>query len=115
MKKRLYIITAFILALILGGGIYAYAYTTGLETINIAESTGDIATTNATAAQPEWEDILIPVSDTENFRPNAAGDETTIWSQEPDSGEHWDKVDEETSDGDSTYVATNRNTWLEDL
>ena len=116
MKNRLYIITAFILALILGGGIYAYAYTTGLETINIAEPTGNIATTNATAAQPEWEDILIPVSDTENFRPNAAGDETTITVRYPDTGEeNWEDVDEETSDGDSTYVATTSNAWQEDL
>ncbi len=115
MKKRLYIITAFILALILGGGVYAYAYTTGLEIINITEPTGDIATTNATAAQPYWESILIPVADDEIFRPNAAGDETTIWRQEPDSEEHWDKVSENVSDGDDTYVATDRNTWLEDL
>ncbi len=116
MKKRLYIITAFILALILGGGIYAYAYTTGLETINIAEPTGDIATTNATAAQPSWADVLIPVSDTENFRPNAAGDETTIVAQYPDTGEeHWEDVADETPDGDSTYVASDSNAWQEDL
>jgi len=115
VKNRLHLIIACIVILILGGGVYAYAYTTAGGIIGIAEPTGDIATTTATAAQPSWEDILIPVADTKNFRPNAAGDETTIWSQEPDSGEHWDKVDEETSDGDSTYVATNRNTWLEDL
>jgi len=116
MKKRLYIITAFILALILGGGIYAYAYTTGLEIINITEPTGDIAATNATAAQPDWESILRPVEDTEDFRPNAAGDETAIWSLYPNTGEeHWEDVDDETSDGDDTYVFTDRNTWLEDL
>ena len=115
MKKRLYIITAFILALILGGGVYAYAYTTGLETIFITEPTGDIATTNATAAQPGWEDVLIPVSDTENFRPDAAGDETTIVDQYPVTGEHWDKVSENISDGDSTYVASDSNAWQEDL
>ena len=116
MKNRLYIITAFILALILGGGVYAYAYTTGLEIIFITEPTGDIATTNATAAQPSWEDVLIPVADTENFRPNAAGDETTIVDQYPVTGEHWDKVDDANGhDGDSTYVATDSNAWQEDL
>jgi len=41
---------------------------------------------------------------TEILRPNAAGDETTIASQYPDSGAHWDKVDEETPDNDTTYV-----------
>jgi len=113
VKNRLHLIIAFILALILGGGVYAYAYTTGLETINIAEPTGDIAITNATAAQPEWEDILIPVADTEDFRPDGDGDEKTI--DYPPTGPHWTEVDEETADGDSTYVATDSNAWQEDL
>jgi len=113
VKNRLHLIIAFILALILGGGVYAYAYTTGLETINIAEPTGDIAITNATAAQPDWEDILMPVADTEDFRPDGDGDETTI--DYPPTGPHWTEVDEETADGDSTYVATDSNAWQEDL
>ncbi|KKK76274.1 hypothetical protein LCGC14_2865300, partial [marine sediment metagenome] len=31
----------------------------------------------------------------DTFRPNAAGDETSIETQFPDSGSHYDKVDEE--------------------
>jgi hypothetical protein len=41
---------------------------------------------------------------TEILRPYAAGDETSISNQSPTSGEHWDKVDEETPDENSTYV-----------
>jgi len=40
----------------------------------------------------------------ETLRPNAAGTYTELQYQYPDSGAHWDKVDEETADDDSTYV-----------
>jgi len=116
VKNKLNIITAFIVTLILGGGAYAYAYTTAGGTIGITEPTGDIATTNTTAAQPDWASILIPVADTYDFRPSAAGDETTITEQYPDTGEeHWEDVDDTSPDGDSTYVATTSNAWEEDL
>jgi len=51
----------------------------------------------------------------ETLRPNAAGDKTNISLQEPTSGEHWDKVDEASSDGDNTYVHTNSWDLQEDL
>jgi len=54
-------------------------------------------------------------SDNETLRPNAAGDETGILEQFPDSGAHWDKVDEAVSDNDTTYVQTNYFDWQEDL
>jgi len=41
---------------------------------------------------------------TVTLRPNAIGDGNAWSSQYPDSGEHWDKVDEVTSDGDSTFI-----------
>jgi len=65
--------------------------------------------------QPDWDSILIPVVETETLRPSATGDETNISSQEPDSGAHWEKVDEAVSDSDSTYVYTNSSVWQEDL
>lgn len=40
----------------------------------------------------------------EILRPNGAGDYTNISAQEPDSGYHWDKVDEVTPDGFGTCV-----------
>ena len=265
-KKRFYLIAALVLVLVLSGGLYAYAYTTAVETISIANPTGDIATCNETATQPDWDSVTdnlsenttcgeVPTGDlftitpntaysgdlvgsvyltntaslikayqylnmevyvegsesanetpnyrllslqngqanfslegfqptsgnwtqtsqadfvggtlnqvdtttspgnvllatfvdnvtdsfddetkiassanvtvtggqvkliagapaTETLRPDAAGDETTIAVQFPVTGEHWDKVDEATSDGDSTYVETNSIDWEEDL
>jgi len=38
------------------------------------------------------------------LRPNASGDKTEWPHQYPDSSSHWDKVDEETPDDDSTYI-----------
>jgi len=45
-----------------------------------------------------------PIISTEVLRPNEAGSETSIDTQYPSSGSHYDKVDETTADGDSTYV-----------
>ena len=44
---------------------------------------------------------------TETLRPNAAGDETSIESQLPDSTFHWDKVDEASADDNTTFVYNN--------
>jgi len=52
---------------------------------------------------------------TEILRPNAAGDETSIPKQYPDSTFHWDKVDEETTDEFGTYLLTWTEAWLRDL
>lgn len=40
------------------------------------------------------------------FYPTGPGDATNIPSQSPSSGQHWDKVDEVTSDGETTYIYT---------
>jgi len=267
-KKKLYLITAFLLVLIISGGVYAYTYTTAVGTINVAQPTADVATCNASASQPDWSsvtdnlsenttcgevptgdlfeitpnpaytgDLLANVnltnvgslikayqylnmkvyvagsasanetpdyqlvslqngqanfsllgltattgtwtqttqgefesgtlnqvdaatspgdvildtftdnvtdsfddatniaasanvtvsggqvrltsspgaSDNETIRPNAAGDKTNILEQFPVTGDHWDKVDEATSDNDSTYVQSNSADWEEDL
>ena len=117
MKNRFkfYLIITFILALILSSGAYAYAYSTASGTINITEPTADIATSNTTETQPDWEAVLVPVNDSVVLRPDSAGDETEISDQYPATGEHWDKVDEETPDDDGTYVASDNSTWEEDL
>ncbi|MEE9365258.1 MAG: hypothetical protein V3W44_01095 [Dehalococcoidales bacterium] len=54
-------------------------------------------------------------TDNETLRPNAAGDKTNITTQYPATGAHWDKVDDVTSDNDSTYVETNKGQYEEDL
>jgi len=49
------------------------------------------------------------------LRPNGPGSETNIYSQYPDSGEHWDKVDEATADDDETYVYDSVASYVRDL
>jgi hypothetical protein len=115
VENKSYLMAALALVIALSGGVYAYTYTSGIETIGITDPTGDIATVNAAASQPNWDSVLTPVTNTLNFRPNATGDENGIDEQFPASGAHWDKVDEETADDDSTYVASNSPSWKEDL
>ena len=53
---------------------------------------------------------------TEILRPNAAGDETSIPSQYPNSTYHWDKVDEAEADDATTYIyAGQPDTYYRDL
>lgn len=117
MKKKFYLITALVVALALGGGIYAYAYTTATATIGITEPTGDVATCELAPNQPDWNSVLPGGggAGTEILRPNAAGDETNIPSQYPPSEEHWDKVDDETPDDWGTYVCTTGDAYKRDL
>ena len=59
MTKKFQLIMALLLALIISGGVYAYAYTTAGGTIGVAEPTGAFATTtNATATPPDWNPVL---------------------------------------------------------
>ncbi|MBA7473869.1 hypothetical protein ES707_09214 [subsurface metagenome] len=109
------LIMALGLALTITGGAFAYTWTTGGLTIGISEPTGDIATVNATATQPDWDDVLVPVPDTIIYRPDTAGDKTDIADQFPAAGDHWDKVDEATSDNDTTYIATDDGKRKKDL
>lgn len=52
---------------------------------------------------------------TETLRPNAAGDETSITSQWPNSGSHYEKVDEAAADDGTTKVYTASTSYLRDL
>ena len=54
---------------------------------------------------------------TETLRPDAAGDETNIETQKPDSTFHWDKVDEAVADEETTYVEIDEtaDTWQRDF
>ena len=116
MNKTLALVTALILALVITGGGYAYAYLTATTAVDVTSAGEDIATAEEAASQPDWDSILTPeAGGNETLRPVLAGDETNVADQFPASGEHWDKVDEATSDGNSTYVETNSNTWQEDL
>ncbi len=48
------------------------------------------------------------------LRPNGAGSQEEITSQEPSSGAHWDKVDEAVADDATTYLYSTSNTELQD-
>ena len=115
MEKKFYLLVALSFILLISGGIYAYTYTTATSTVTTPTPTGDIATVNATASQPTWSDVSTPVNDDVILRPIGVGDEADVKYQYPDTGEHWDKVDEATSDNDSTYVYTPSTGWEEDL
>ena len=54
-------------------------------------------------------------SSTLTLRPNGAGDETSIPGQTPDSTYHWDKVDEASTDEDTTYLRGYNATYDRDL
>jgi len=58
VKKRYYLIVALAGAIVLSGGAYAYTYLTAGGTITITEITEDFATTNTTATQPYWDQVL---------------------------------------------------------
>jgi len=51
----------------------------------------------------------------QTLMPSGAGNETVISFQFPDSGAHWEKVDEETPDEDETYVHTANGVYQRDL
>jgi hypothetical protein len=115
MKRKRQIIIGLMLALVVTSGLYASTHLTTTASIGVTVNGDELATSASSAAQPDWDSVLTPVAETEDLRPTAAGDETGIASQEPDTGEHYDKVDEATSDGDTTYVHTNSDAWEEDL
>ena len=114
-KFGLQLMLGLVLALVITGGLYAFSYLTATATMGVTVAGTEVATYEPSATQPDWNSILTPVVETETLRPDAAGDETNIASQLPDSGAHWDKVAEETPDGDSTYVYTSNAAWEEDL
>jgi hypothetical protein len=65
-----------------------------------------VTTSNSTQCYVEIEKWVLPNPTTEALRPNAAGDTTQISSVYPTGTPHWQTVDEETADGDTSYVST---------
>jgi len=114
MKRKWRLIIGLVLALVVTSGLYAFTYLTATATMDVTVAGEEIATAAVAASPPDWNSVL-GYSGIETLRPSAGGDETGIDDQEPLTGEHWDKVDEETSDGDYTYVSTENWDWQEDL
>ncbi len=107
-----------LLALVLTSGTFAYTYTnTSTSTLNAYMAEGPFATYQVSGQQPDWESIL-PEGEygSEILKPIAAGDDTELYAQFPDEGEHWDKVDEQPADDLGTYVSTaGSGDWQRDL
>jgi hypothetical protein len=59
--------------------------------------------------------LVVLIAATEILRPNGAGDETSIYSQYPGSGAHWDKVDDVTPDEDATHLYSPTGSYCRDL
>ena len=75
------------------------------QTSNISLSDGVLSSIAAEEIAATWTgDSVSVIIYTETLRPNGSGSETSIDTQYPSSGSHWDKVDEASPDEDSTYV-----------
>ncbi len=111
MKKKLIFSGILLIALVLTTGAFAYTYSGfATATLDVTPAGSSFFTSEEapTTEQPDWESLMPEAEySLEILRPNAAGDETNIPFQSPSSGEHWDKVDDESPDDGDTYV----NTW----
>jgi len=58
MKRKFHLIIALVLALTIGGGVYAYTYTTASAPIEATGVEGDIATVETVVNQPTWDIVL---------------------------------------------------------
>ncbi|MDP2930871.1 MAG: hypothetical protein Q8O05_00030, partial [Chloroflexota bacterium] len=117
VKRKLYLIVALAVTLVLSGGTYAYTYTTASGSMGVAEPTGNLAATAVAASQPDWNSLL-PLGGnfvTEIMRPEAPGDSTAIPLQFPATGQHWDKVADGTPDDLATYVYSDSTSYKRDL
>ena len=114
-KRKIYLATALLAALVVTSGTFVYTYTEATTTGDV-ETVPAIATVVESADHPDWNSVL-PTSGgrTEILRPDSTGDVTNISYQEPSSGDHWDKVADATPDDWSTYVYTDSKSFQRDL
>ena len=56
--KKLFLVIALSLVLLLSGSGFAYTYATTSGTIGATAATGDIASPNATESQPDWDSVM---------------------------------------------------------
>lgn len=113
-KRKIYLATALLAALVVTSGTFVYTYTEATATGDI-ETVEAIATVEESASQPDWNSIVSLEGQTAILRPATKGSLTDIAIQYPDTGQHWDKLDEPTFDGDGTYVATTSGSIQRDL
>lgn len=116
MRKQL-LIGALVLALLISGGSYAISYTTATSAMEVDVAGTEIVQVEPAPLgdQPNWDSIVSLEEKTVILRPYAKGKRTEIAYQYPETGQHWDKLNEEAFDGDGTYVYTSAPSWQEDL
>lgn len=84
--------------------------------VTTPEPTGNIATSNVTENQPSWDEVMPYINESgEMLWVIGEGDKTRIASQWPETGEHYDKVDESTADDEATFVYTYSKKYQTDL
>jgi hypothetical protein len=118
MKKKFTFIGMIVLALVLTTGTFAYTYSnTTTTTLEATIADAVMTTYQLSEHQPNWDSVL-PEDEygSEIIVPDAPGDDTELPSQFPDADLHWDKVDEQPTDEDATYISTQGvNSWERDL
>lgn len=117
MKKKIIFIGMIVLALVLTSGTFAFTYTSGMTTLPATLADVAWTTYQLSSNQPDWNSVL-PEGETNSgiLVPNAEGNYSSIPTQSPDSGDHWDKVDDQPSDEDETYLSTEGSaSWEGDL
>jgi hypothetical protein len=117
MNKKLFFIGMVVLALVLTGGTFAYGYTSNSTTLPATLSDTPWATYQVASDQPDWVSVL-PEGGTNSATlvPTGEGNISDILVQYPNSGAHWDKVDDQPSDESVTYLSTDGSSdWEGDL
>jgi len=117
MKSKFKLITAFVVALTLSGGVYAYTNTTASITgAAVTTAEADLATCNATEDQPDWDSIEPTPGGTIILRPDADGD-LTQFEDLVGAPTHWQAVDDVVADDAATHVGSDQggNTDLFEL
>ncbi len=117
MNRKLIFIGIIVLALVLTTGTFAYTYTSDAQALNVTLADDAWTTYQTSPNQPDWGSVLPEDGcGSDILVPTAAGEYITIESQYPDSGEHWDKVDDQPADDYATYISTEgSNSWQGDL
>ena len=62
-KRKVFLLAALGLVLVLSSGAFAYTYTTAVGTIGVGDPSADVATSNVSSSQPDWSSITDNLSE----------------------------------------------------
>jgi hypothetical protein len=117
MKKKLFFIGMVVVALVLTSGSFAYTFNNSSATLQATLADTPWATYRVADIQPEWVSVLPEgATGSDVLVPDGEGAVNDGLTQFPDSGEPWDKVDDQPSDENLTYLSTEGDsTWMGDI